>query len=85
MIRVLISAIWRVLAYICSMHLMVRLTGDAADERVNVEIKGSLDDEIERFVMRHGIYSSDWIPVGSGQTPRYVRYDQIVEIRGVPR
>ena len=60
------------------MTLHVRITGRDGEHELPVPQELSPQEELTRFLDRHGPYAQVWIRLASGD---YVRYDQIVSIR----
>jgi hypothetical protein len=60
------------------MSLLVRLTGRDGEHELPLPPDLSAQEELTRFLNRHGPYAQVWIRLGSGE---YVRYDHVVSIR----
>ena len=60
------------------MTLLVRLTGRDGEHELPVPAKQTPQEELTRFLDRHGPYAQVWIRLASGE---YVRYDHVVSIR----
>lgn len=60
------------------MALLVRITGRDGEHELAVPQELTQQEELTRFLDRHGPYAQVWIRLASGD---YVRYDQIVSIR----
>jgi hypothetical protein len=58
--------------------LLVRLSHRDGEHELSVPSEQTPQEELTRFLDRHGPYAQVWIRLGSGE---YVRYDQIVSIR----
>lgn len=60
------------------MTLLVRVNGRDGEHALPVPPEQTPQEELTRFLDRHGPYSQIWIRLGSGE---YVRYEHIVAIR----
>jgi len=60
------------------MSLLVRLTGRDGEHELPLPTDLSAQEELTRFLNRHGPYAQVWIRLESGE---YVRYDHVVSIR----
>jgi hypothetical protein len=60
------------------MSLVVRLTGRDGEHELPLPHDLSAQEELTRFLNRHGPYAQVWIRLASGE---YVRYDHVVSIR----
>ena len=60
------------------MTLLVRLTGRDGEHELPVPAEKTPQEELTRFLDRHGPYAQVWIRLASGE---YVRYDHVVSIR----
>jgi hypothetical protein len=60
------------------MSLVVRLTGRDGEHELPLPPDLSAQEELTRFLNRHGPYAQVWIRLASGE---YVRYDHVVSIR----
>jgi hypothetical protein len=60
------------------MTLLVRLTGRDGEHELPVPAEQTPQEELTRFLDRHGPYAQVWIRLASGE---YVRYDHVVSIR----
>jgi hypothetical protein len=61
-----------------AMTLLVRISQRDGEHELPVPTDLSPQEELTRFLNRHGPYAQIWIRLASGE---YVRYDQIVSIR----
>ena len=59
-------------------YLVVRISGRAGPERIEVGDGESVQDELARFLNRQGPYAQMWIRLASGE---YVRYDAIESVQ----
>jgi hypothetical protein len=60
------------------MTLLVRLTGRDGEHELPVPAEQTPQEELTRFLDRHGPYAQVWIRLASGE---YVRYEHVVSIR----
>jgi hypothetical protein len=60
------------------MALLVRINQRDGEHELPVPTEQTPQEELTRFLDRHGPYAQVWIRLASGE---YVRYDQIVSIR----
>jgi hypothetical protein len=60
------------------MTLLVRLSQRDGEHELLVSAEQTPQEELTRFLDRHGPYARVWIRLASGE---YVRYDHIVSIR----
>lgn len=60
------------------MPLLVRITDREGEHDLPVAPEQDLQEELTRFLNRHGPYAQAWIKLGSGE---YVRYEHVVSIR----
>ncbi|HEY1563792.1 MAG TPA: hypothetical protein VGF72_03820 [Gaiellaceae bacterium] len=60
------------------MSLLVRIAGREGEHELPLPPEPTPQEELTRFLDRHGPYAQVWIRLASGE---YVRYDQIVSIR----
>jgi hypothetical protein len=61
-----------------AMTLLVRISQRDGEHELPVPTDLPPQEELTRFLNRHGPYAQVWIRLASGE---YVRYDQIVSIR----
>ena len=60
------------------MTLLVRLSGRDEEHELPVPPEQTPQEELTRFLDRHGPYAQVWIRLASGE---YVRYEHVVSIR----
>lgn len=60
------------------MTLLVRLAGRDEEHELPVPPEQTPQEELTRFLDRHGPYAQVWIRLASGE---YVRYEHVVSIR----
>jgi hypothetical protein len=60
------------------MTLLIRISQRDGEHELLVPTEQAPQEELTRFLNRHGPYAQVWIRLASGE---YVRYDQIVSIR----
>jgi hypothetical protein len=60
------------------MPLLVRISGREDEHELPVDPDQTPQDELTRFLNRHGPYAQVWIRLGSGE---YVRYEHVVSVR----
>jgi hypothetical protein len=64
------------------MHLEVILAANPQlPMKVALQEGHSLDEELEQFLNQKGRYANGWVPLGEGTGDRFVRYDQVIEVR----
>jgi hypothetical protein len=61
-----------------TVSLVVRLNHRDGEHELLMSADQTPQEELTRFLDRHGPYAQVWIRLGSGE---YVRYDDIVSIR----
>jgi len=54
---------------------------DGSKVRLHAPGYESGEDAVADFVTRQGVYSQDWLRLDARGKPRYVRFDQVVDVR----
>ena len=60
------------------MPFLVRIEGRDGEYELPTSPEFALQEDLTRFLDRHGPYAQVWIRLASGE---YVRYDRIISIR----
>jgi hypothetical protein len=61
--------------------LRVRFVGEKPDEFISLPEGDSLDSLLDAFINRSGRFQGDWVEIDARGDRRYVRYDQIIEVK----